>query len=382
MARASEGEGARGSRGGGLIDPVAVGFVARATLVVLGISALAALLWLGREVVFVAFFGALFALFLSIFVNPLVRWGVPRLLAVLFVILALLSVAAFLGWLIWPTLREQVNLVRVELPGALEDVATWVQARYREITGEVDVGVSEAGLTDGVQAGTREVVGRIMAGALPLLQTATGIFVGVFLVFVTGIYLVVEPRTYVRGLTSLVPAEGRERFQGALYSVGRDLRRWILGTAIDMLIIGVLTTIGLALLGVPAPLALGLIAAILEFIPFYGPILSAVPAVAVALLASPELALWVIVLYTGIQQAEAHLIHPLVMRETVRLPPALTVLVGAFMAILFGFLGLVLAVPLLATALVLTRRLYVKPLNAHALRIAEAPPGTPEGVDE
>jgi predicted PurR-regulated permease PerM len=142
-----------------------------------------------------------------------------------------------------------------------------------------------------------------------------------------------------------------------------------------------LTTVGLLFLGIQGSLVLGLIAFFLEFIPFYGPILSAVPAVAVALLVSGESALWVIVLYTGIQQAEGHLVQPLVMRGAIRLPPVLTVLIGAFMAILFGFLGLVLAVPLLATALVLTKRLYIQPLNAHALRVATAPPGTPRGGD-
>jgi predicted PurR-regulated permease PerM len=149
-----------------------------------------------------------------------------------------------------------------------------------------------------------------------------------------------------------------------------------------MIIIGIMTTVGLLFLGIPAALVLGLIALFLEFIPFYGPVLSAVPAVAVALLTSGETAFWVIVLYTGIQQSEGHLLQPLVMRGTVRLPPVLTVLVGAFMTILFGFLGLVLAVPLLATALALIKRLYIQPLNAHALRVAKVSPGKPPADSE
>jgi predicted PurR-regulated permease PerM len=221
-----------------------------------------------------------------------------------------------------------------------------------------------------------------VAGTLPFLQTTSSVIVGAFLIFITGIYLVAEPGRYLRGLVSLVPPEGRERFRRALNAVGSDLRGWILGTAINMVIIGVLTTIGLLFLGVPAALVLGLIALILEFIPFYGPILSALPAIAVALLTSPTLALWVALLYLGIQQSEGHLISPLVMRGVVRLPPALTVLIGAFMAILFGFLGLILAVPSLATALVLFRRLYVKPLNARALRSLTAPPDTPPAAGD
>lgn len=353
-------------------SPATLGYVARAALVVVGICGLIALFWLGREILFVAFFGALFALFLSIFVDPLVRWGVPRVLAAIAVVLTLIGLLVLVIWLIWPTLQAQIILVRQQLPTAFVDVATWIQERYAEIIGEVGAGGAGA---QSFRMRVDAVLGNILAGAIPLLQTVSGVLVGVFLIFVTGIYLCVEPRTYVRGLVSLVPHEGRERFESALYNVGADLRGWILGTVINMLIIGTMTAVGLVFLGIPAPLVLGLIAFFLEFIPFYGPILSAIPAVAVALLTSGESALAVIILYTVIQQAEGHLLQPLVMRGAVRLPPALTVLIGAFMSILFGFLGLVLAVPLLATAIVLTKRLYIQPLNAHALRVEGPPPG-------
>jgi len=346
--------------------PATLGFIARATLVVLGICGLVALLWLGREILFIAFFGALFALFLSLVVDPLVRLGVPRAVAAIVVVLGVLGLFTLMIWLIWPTLQAQLALVSQQLPAAFADVASWVRSWYEAILGEVGwVGVERiepARLLSG------EVVGGILAGAIPLLQTVSGMVAGSLLVLVTGIYLSIEPETYLRGLVSLVPHEGRERFRTALYHVAADLRGWILGTVINMTVIGVLTALGLYVMGIPAALVLGLIAFFLEFIPFYGPVLSAVPAVAIAFLTSGKSALAVIVLYIVIQHAEGNLLQPLVMRETVRLPPALTVLVGAFMAILFGFLGLLLAVPLLATAIVLVKRLYIQPLNIHAMR--------------
>lgn len=353
--------------------PATLGFVARATLVVLSICGLVALLWLGRDILFVAFFGALFALFLSLLVDPLVRWGVPRVLAAIIVVLGLLGLFVLVIWLIWPTLQVQITLVSRQLPAAFDDVATWVQAQYEAIVGEVGIVGGERFEPARLLSG--DLVGGILAGAIPLLQTVSGVVAGSLLVLVTGIYLSIEPETYLRGLVSLVPYEGRERFRTTLYHVAADLRGWILGTVINMSVIGVLTALGLYLMGIPAALVLGLIAFFLEFIPFYGPVLSAVPAVAVAFLTSGKSALAVIVLYTVIQQAEGNLLQPLVMRETVRLPPALTVLVGAFMAILFGFLGLLLAVPLLATAIVLVKRLYVQPLNIHALRVVESGSG-------
>lgn len=361
--------------------PITMGFIARATLVVVGISAIISLFWLGRDILFVAFFGILFALFLSLFVNPLERWGIPRLWGTILALVLLVGLGVLVAWLVWPTLHSQIILIRHQLPVALHDALTWIEAQRAALGG----GSAEVTSTDPDQDLHRrieEILGRIIAGALPLLQTASGVVVGSVLVLITGIYLSIDPHLYVRGLVSLVPPEGRERFRATLYSVGHDLRLWILGTLINMLIIGAMTTVGLLFLGVPAALVLGLIAFFLEFISFYGPILSAVPAVAVALLTSGESAFWVIVLYIGIHQSEGNIVQPLVMRGTVHLPPVLTVLVGAFMAILFGFLGLILAVPLMAMVIVFVERLYIQPLNAHALRIARAPPGRERGDGE
>lgn len=340
-----------------------IGFVGRATLVVIALCAVTAMAWLGREILFIAFFAILVALFLSFFVDPLVRWGVPRTVAVIGVVLILIALVVLLTALAWPTLNKQIIVVRAEFPGAVEDVTDWIQKEYNKVLGEV--GQPSTAATD-VRRWVEQGLSNALAGALPFLNTAIGAVVGILLLFFAGIYLTVDPQLYIRGLVRLVPPGGRNRFARSLDATGHDLRRWILGTVVNMIIIGILSTLGLLLLGVPAALALGLIAAALEFIPIFGPVLSAIPAVAVALLTSPKLALWTIVLYIVIQEFEAHVLSPLVMRGAVRIPPVLTLLIGTFMFILFGFLGLLLAVPLLAAALVLMRCLYVKPLEMHA----------------
>ncbi|HEX6938979.1 MAG TPA: AI-2E family transporter [Longimicrobiales bacterium] len=352
----------QGGSGGGELDPgLTIGFVAKATLVVLGLLALARLLWLGRELLFVAFFAALVALFLSIFVDRLEAAGFPRAFAAVLVLVVLLTVVGALFLVAWPTLREQLLVIRRELPQAVGGVEAWFRAQYTAVTGEVGRPRPE------LAAQLRDRLGReavdIVAGALPLLNTVVGAAFGIFVVVFAGLYLTIEARLYVSGLTRLFPPSARPRIEHALREAGADLRHWILGTAINMLVIGVATTVGLALMGIPAALALGLIAGLLEFIPIYGPILSAVPAVAVALLLSPSDAIWVVVLYIVIQQLEANLLTPLVMKGAVRLPPALTLLFGALMAVLFGFLGLLLAVPILAATLALVRRLYVERLE-------------------
>jgi predicted PurR-regulated permease PerM len=343
-----------------------IGFVAKATLVVLGLWALANMLWLGRELLFVAFLAMLVALFLSIFVEPLTRLGLPRALAAILVVAAFAALFLGLCMLAWPTLSAQFVVIRREIPGALNEIETWFRGQYEAVTGQVGRPTPELAEQLRLRLG-REAV-NLVAGALPLLNTVVGALFGVFVVVFAGLYLVIEPDLYVRGVTRLVPPDGRERFGKALAAAGYDLRRWIFGTAINMILIGVFTTLGLWILGIPAALALGLIAAALEFIPIFGPILSAVPAVAVALIISPADAVWVVLLYIVIQQVEANVVTPLVMRGAVELPPALTLLVGTLMAILFGFLGLLLAVPILAAVLSLVRHLYVEEIENGAIR--------------
>jgi predicted PurR-regulated permease PerM len=117
-------------------------------------------------------------------------------------------------------------------------------------------------------------------------------------------------------------------------------------------VIGVVSMIALLLLGVKAPFALAFIAGLFEFIPSVGPVLSAVPAILMAFVDSPEKALAVLVAYWGIQFLENNLLIPYLMRGEMDLPPAITLIAQSLMTLVFGFIGLVVAVPLTAAVLV------------------------------
>src|SRR5207248_7784174 len=158
----------------------------------------------------------------------------------------------------------------------------------------------------------------------------------------------------------LFPKRARRRAGEVLSAMATVLRRWLVTQLIAMLVIGSVTTVVLLLLGVKAPFALGILAGLLEFIPTVGPILSAFPAVAMGFLDSPEKALYVAIAFWGIQFAENHLLIPLLMKGGVDAPPVLTILSQALMALLFGFLGLMCAVPLLAATMVAVKMLYVE----------------------
>jgi predicted PurR-regulated permease PerM len=333
-------------------------FVAKATLVVIGLWALANLLWLARDVLFITFFALLIASFLSIFVEPLHDRGVKRAIAAPLVLIAIIAIMGGLLTLAWPTLREQFMLIQVQLPPALERAQIWFQAQVASIAGTF--GDADGSVEEQFRTRMTDEMSGLIGGAMPLLNTAVGAISGFFLVLFAGLFIAISPRTYMRGLIVLVPRSRRRRAGEVLPQTGVAMVQWMKGTALAMLFVGTISTVGLWLIGVPAALALGIIAGLLEFIPYIGPALSFIPATVVALTISPEMALWVLGLYVVVQSLESSVITPLLMKQMVKLPPALTLLFQTMMAALFGFLGLLLAVPILAASKVLIEELYVE----------------------
>jgi predicted PurR-regulated permease PerM len=130
-----------------------------------------------------------------------------------------------------------------------------------------------------------------------------------------------------------------------------------------MVVIGVVTGLALWALGIPTAFALGMIAGVLEFVPIFGPILASIPAIGIGLTVSPIMGLWVLLLYVGIQQLESNVLQPIVMKGAVKLPPALSLTFQVMMAILFGFIGIVVAVPILAMLIVFVKSLYLEPME-------------------
>ena len=194
---------------------------------------------------------------------------------------------------------------------------------------------------------------------------------GVLFVLVMAIYVAAQPKLYHDGLMHLFPRPARRRAGEVLTAVATSLRKWLLSQLIAMLVIGVVTTGVLMALGVKAAVPLGILAGLLEFIPMIGPIMSAVPAVAMGFVDSPEKALWVALAYTVIQFAENHLLIPILMKEGVDIPPALTIIAIALMGLVFGFLGMLVAVPLLAATMVVVKMLYVEDVVGDQVQVLE-----------
>ena len=159
----------------------------------------------------------------------------------------------------------------------------------------------------------------------------------------------------------LSPAvRARRRVDRVLYEVVGVLRWWLVGKMLSMAVVGVLTTMGLSLLGVPLALTFGLIAALLTFVPNFGPILSVVPPAVLALADDPRRATYVIGLYLAIQTVESYAITPLIQRRTVSMPPALTITAQVVLGVLVGAIGVAVATPLTAAAMTAIRLAYVE----------------------
>jgi predicted PurR-regulated permease PerM len=193
-----------------------------------------------------------------------------------------------------------------------------------------------------------------------LLATTFGAITSAFIILFVGLYLSFSPRYYVNGLLHLIPERSRNRADQVFQALDYTLGRWLIGRFIEMLMISVFTYLGLLLLDIPLALMLATLAGILTFIPNIGPVISAIPAILLAFTQSPMTAFYVVLLYVVIQTIESYLITPLIQKRAVSLPPVLTLSSQVVLGSTLGLLGLILATPLTAAALVLVKLIYVE----------------------
>lgn len=178
----------------------------------------------------------------------------------------------------------------------------------------------------------------------------------VLVVFFVAILSAVQPRYYKRGMLALVSIPQRPRAEEVLHKIHHALKWWLIAKVIAMFIVGVLSWVGLLVLGVPLAATLAVIAAVLTFVPNFGPIISAIPAVLIALTQDLQTSVWVIVLYTSIQMLESYAITPRLQYNAISMPPAVLITAQLVLWTWAGVLGLIFATPLTAVALVLIRR--------------------------
>jgi predicted PurR-regulated permease PerM len=337
-----------------------------AAAAVLCLYAALRVLWGASAVVLVAFLGVYLGVALSGGAARLARRGVPRGVGVLLIVAAVAAGLGLLAALVAPTLAAQAAEIERRLPEAVSRLSGWLLGEERRVLGAVEGPRPEGAPAGGQLAGELLGLGRRVLG---LLQGTVSAGVYAFLVFAVAVYVAAEPEVYRRGALELLPRRARRRAGAALAAAAASMRRLLATQLIAMASIGVIWAAALLLLDVRAALALAVIAALLEFIPTVGPALAVLPALAMALLDSPARALAVLVVYLGVQGFESHMLTPLLMRGRMRLPPAVTLLAQALLAVAFGLPGLLAAVPATAAVLAAVR----------VLRAGEPAPSTPAG---
>ncbi len=312
------------------------------------------LIYFTVDVLLLIFSAALLAVFLRGLALPVAhRLRINEIFAVLLISILLVAVLAGAVTMLAPSIADQAQVLRSELPksaqqaGAFLSQYTWGRTLIERLP-------SANSMMEQIDASS------ILTGVGGVFTSTMGLVGNLFIGLLIAVYLAVEPRLYADGFIRLFAKSKRERVHEVLDAVAETLRWWLIGKAGSMLFIGILTWVGLSILGVPLALTLGLIAALLSFIPNFGPIIAVLPALLVAFVDSPIKAAYVAGLYLAIQMVESYLVTPYIERETVSLPPALTMIFQLSLVVTLGFMGLLLATPLLAVILVVVQMAYVQ----------------------
>jgi predicted PurR-regulated permease PerM len=320
--------------------------------VALAVVILLVLIWYAIDVVLLAFIGILLAILLRAPADWLsARTGLREgwaLALVGIVLLALLGAAAVL-------FGRGVAAEALQLVDRIPEIVQTMRERLQESEfGRRAVAAAES---SGLFAGGD---GQFLGRGLGLLGSTFGAVANVVIVLFFAAFMAAHPRLYIDGFLALVAPRKRARARQVLYEMGHVLRRWLVGQSLLALSVALLTGIGLVLLGAPFALALALFAGLMEFIPYIGPFIAAVPAVLVGFSESPQLALWIGLLFLAVQSMESYVLAPLIQHRAVHLPPAVVLFVQVLMGVIVGGLGVAVATPLAAAAMVAISMLYVE----------------------
>lgn len=342
----------------------------RRFLIALLLIAAALVAWRLLDLLLLVFGAILTAILLRAIADPIAQIvGVPPGWSLTATVLGLLALILLVGWLFGAQLHSQIEGLSTTLPEAWRAIRTEIQ--------KTDAGRQ---VVDWLQAAAFDLDAKKYLARMAIsLTNGLG---GLIVIVAGGIYFAAQPALYRRGALLLFPRASRDEAGEIMDKTVKALKLWLVGQLAIMVLVGTLTGLGAWIIGLPSPVALGIIAGVLEFIPFVGPILTAVPALLLALAISPETALWTLLLLLLVQQSEGNIITPLVQREVVTLPPALTLFALIAMGLLLGPLGILLSAPLTVVGYVMIGELYVRRELGEHTELIEKLDGPPQQDDD
>lgn len=348
-------------------------------LLTIFIIVLALAVWQLRGALMLIFLSAIIAVGLSKPVSVLQKRGFSRGMAMTITLVSTVFILTLLVIAIVPIFITQVTNLIDGLPLAIEDA----QLYYNDIAEDSgflpEFSSSEILSENEIADLAMTQAGAVSRSIFPFFSNIGGVIANIFVVVTLSIFLLAEPNLYVEGILTLTPAGYRKRALEVMNALFDAISLSLSAQLFAMLFIGVTTTLGLIIIGVPNALALGVIAGLLAFIPTFGATIAIIFGVIFTLASEPDKILFVVALYLILQQIESNILTPRIVKQTLNMPGAIVIVVQISAGILFGFLGLILAVPLVAVVMVLVRELYIYDvLKTHkvAVEVIEREKGT------
>jgi predicted PurR-regulated permease PerM len=321
-------------------------FKSRVAFTLLTVTAIAlslGLIWIGRVIFLLLFAAVIGAVLLTTVSNWLhTRLKIKQGPALVLFLVSAVAIAGLLIWIQGPNTVAQFAALEVELPLAAHKLLAQVQSQQwgqwllRQSPGSGQV-------ADGFSFAITRIGGIVVSSATVLA--------GLVIVLSLSIYFASEPGLYYNGLRRAFPAAYRDKLDACTASIAGILRWWVLAKLISMSMVGILIGIGLWIVGVPLAGTLGFIAAALTFIPNVGPLVAVIPAALLALATSPATGLLTLLVFAIVFTLEGYVVTPLLERNIVRLPPALTLVMQLLLAAVAGPVGVALAAPIAAAIL-------------------------------
>jgi predicted PurR-regulated permease PerM len=305
------------------------------------------------HVLFIFFAGILFAILLSGITHQVVtKMNISRPAALSFTIVLIIALLVASSLTVGPKIAKQFVLLFKEIPEILYDIQITMQ---KSETGQMlwESASDPEKLLNGEGS---SVYGKV-TGAFSIISNFV---IDIVVVFFLGIFLSINPGLYTENFIRLFPQEKRKRLSQVLSLSGRALRWWLVGRLASMLVVGILTIIGLYIIGLPLALSLGLVATFASFVPYIGPVVSAIPAIIIGLSQSPLMAVKVIIVYFVVQSLESYIITPMIQERAVSMPPALLLAMQILMGVVVGVTGVLLATPLAVVLIIFIQMLYVE----------------------
>jgi predicted PurR-regulated permease PerM len=301
------------------------------------------------QVLLVVFAGALFGNFLaqisSLFAR-LTAW--PYGIAYGVVVLSQFLICGVTVFYMGTRIASQVGILVEQLSRATSNIDSRIgKAAWYQQIGSI-VPESQPGLAS-------KAISTVTSAAWSIFTIMAGIVAIIFL----GVYFGLQPGEYREGFLKLFRPNARERIDDILNRFAIRLWRWTLGRLFGMAVVGILSGIGLWILGVPLPFTLGVLAGVLDFVPNVGPIIAAIPAILLAYQHGADTAVYVLVLYVVLQFFESYFLTPAIDQHQVSIPPGLVIAAQLIASVVAGFLGLLLATPLTIVGIILVRELTV-----------------------